>query len=116
MKCPKCENERNQNKDGFTNAGSQRYRCKECGTRYTPERKSLGYEQKIRNLAIRMYADGLNFRQIGRHLEVSHSSVMNWVKAHAETLPEASVPEEVYTVEMDELYTYIKKKKTGSTS
>ena len=63
-----------------------------------------------------MYADGLNFRQIGRHLKVSHGSVMNWVKAHAEELPEAPVPEEVYTVEMDELYTFIEEKKTGSTS
>ena len=63
-----------------------------------------------------MYADGLNFRQIGRHLKVSHRSVMNWVKAHAEALPRAPVPEEAYTVEMDELYTFIEEKKTGSTS
>ena len=63
-----------------------------------------------------MYADGLNFRQIGRHLKVSHGSVMNWVKAHAEQLPTALVPEEVSTVEMDELYTFIAEKKTGSTS
>jgi len=31
-------------------------------------------------------------------------------------LPEAPVPEEAYTVEMDELYTFIGTKKTGSTS
>jgi len=67
-------------------------------------------------MAIRMYSDGLNFRQIGRHLKVSHGSVMNWVKAHAEKLPEAPVPEEVNTVEMDELYTFIEEKKTGFTS
>lgn len=116
MKCPKCEDESRQVKDGFTNAGSQRYRCRGCGARYTPEKKTQGHEQEIRNLAIRMYADGLNFRQIGRHLQVSHSSVMNWVKAHAERLPEAPVPEEAYTVEMDELYTFIEEKKTESTS
>jgi len=36
---------------------------------------------------------------------------MEWVKAHAEQLPEAPVPEEVDTAEMDELYTFIEKKK-----
>ena len=36
---------------------------------------------------------------------------MNWVKAHAEQLPEAPVPEEVYSVEMDELFTFIEEKK-----
>jgi transposase-like protein len=116
MKCPKCEDESRQVKDGFTKAGSQRYRCRACGARYTPEKKTQGHKPEIRNLAIRMYADGLNFRQIGRHLQVSHSSVMNWVKAHAERLPEAPVPEEAYTVEMDELYTFIEEKKTESTS
>lgn len=115
MRCPKCKDESRQNKDGFTNAGSQRYRCKRCGARYTPEKKVHGYEREIHKIAIRMYADGLNFRQIGRHLKVSHTTVMRWVKAHAEKLPQAPVPEEAYTVEMDELYTFIEEKKTGST-
>ena len=75
-----------------------------------------GYSQEVRKLAVRMYADGLGFRQIGRQLEISHSTVMEWVKAHAEQLPDAPVPEEVATVEMDELYTFIGTKKTGSTS
>ena len=107
MRCPKCKIENNQIKDGFTNAGSQRYRCKECGARYTPEKKRQGYEKRIRELAVRMYADGINFQQIGRHLQVSHISVMNWVKANAEKLPEASVPEKNYTVEMDERSTTV---------
>ena len=116
MKCPKCQSEKEQNKDGLTKAGSQRHRCKTCGTRYTPEPKRQGYSQVVRNQAVSMYADGLNLRQIGRHLKVSHSTVIRWIKAHAEQLPEAPVPEEVDIVEMDELYTFIEAKKTGSTS
>ena len=115
MNCPKCKIEGHQQKDGFTNAGSQRYRCGKCGARYTPVRKQHGHSNQTRQLAIRMYADGLNFRQIARHLKISHGSVMNWVKAYAEQLPEAPVPEQVYSVEMDELFTYIEEKKTGST-
>jgi len=41
---------------------------------------------------------------------------MNWVKSYAEKLPAAPVPAAAYTVEMDELYTFIEEKKTGSTS
>ena len=103
-------------KDGFTSAGSQRYRCGKCDARYTPVKKRHGYPKDIRTLAIRMYTDGLNFRQIGRHMKISHTTVMEWVKEHAEKLPEAPVPGEAYTVEMDELYTFIEEKKTGSTS
>jgi len=66
--------------------------------------------------AVRMYADGAGFRQVARQLKVSHVSVMNWVKAYASRLPEAPVPPEVDDVEMDELYTFIANKKTGSTS
>jgi len=97
MRCPKCEDEDNQMKDGFTKAGSQRYRCRNCGARYTPTKKRHGNPKEIRRLAIRMYTDGLNFRQIGRYLKISHTTVMEWVKEHAEKLPEAPVPSEAYT-------------------
>jgi transposase-like protein len=63
-----------------------------------------------------MYLDGLGFRQIGRQLGVSHASVMNWVEVHTDQLPETPMPENVDTVEMDELYTFIGDKKTESTS
>jgi hypothetical protein len=95
-----------------TNAGSQRYRWAKCGERYTPIYKDMGRSAATRALAIRMYADGLSFRQIGHHLQGSHRSVMNCVKAHAEQLPDTPVPEDAYTAEMDERYTFIETKKT----
>jgi len=62
---------------------------------------------------VQLYVDGMNLRRIGRHLGVHHQSVANWVKAHAEKLPE--VPEKVEKAEMDELFTFIGDKKTQST-
>ncbi len=115
-RCPKCESEIGQHKIGLTVAGSQRYKCQECGSKYTPEPKSNGYPEEVRRQAVRMYLDGLNYRRIGRLLGVDHVSVMNWVKAYADQVDEAPVPESVDTVEMDELYTYVGSKKTGSTS
>ncbi len=116
MRCPKCKDENHQNRDGYTGSGSQRYRCRKCGARYTLQRKQQGYDQEIRQTAIRMYLDGLGFRQIGRQLGVSHASVMNWVEVHTDQLPETPMPENVDTVEMDELYTFIGDKKTVSKS
>jgi transposase-like protein len=58
-----------------------------------------------------MYVDGTNFRRIGRELGVNPQSVANWVKAHADRLPKAPMPEQVDVVEMDELFTFIKTKK-----
>ena len=114
-RCLHCERSDQQVKAGRTGAGSQRYKCNPCGRRYTPIPKQKGYPQAMRQQAIRMYVDGINFRRIARHLGVHHQSVINWVNAHADELPEAPVPDKVETVEMDELFTFIGGKKTRST-
>jgi len=115
MKCPKCGSETKQHKVGKNTSGSQRYRCYQCGCKYTPEKKPHSYDAAFRQRAVQMYVDGMNLRRIGRSLGVHHQSVANWVKAHAEGLPAAPVPGRVEKVEMDELFTFIGDKKTGST-
>jgi len=115
MKCPNCEQEKQQHKIGKTKAGSQRYRCYHCRTSYTPEKKHPGYSANVRQKAVRHYIDGAGFRRTGRQLGVSHQSVANWVKEHAESLPKAAVPHQVKTAEFDEIFTFIGNKKTGST-
>jgi transposase-like protein len=116
MKCPSCGTEEKQHKIGKTKAGSQRYRCYVCHTSYTPEKKVAGYGKAIRQKAIQLYVDGMNLRRIGRQLGINPQTVANWVKRYAETLPAAPVPAQVQKAEMDELFTFIGKKKTGFTS
>jgi len=70
----------------------------------------------MRRQAVKMYVDGINLRRIARHLGIHHRTVSLWIKASAASLPEAPVPQEVKTAEMDELFTFIGNKKTGSTS
>ena len=115
MKCPRCKASTRQHKIGFTAAQSQRYKCQHCQKKYTPEPKSRGYPKSLRKLALKMYIEGINFRRIGRLLNVHHQSVINWVNAYAEELPDAPVPEKTEDVEMDELFTFIGSKKTEST-
>ena len=116
MRCPNCQANRKQYKAGFNPSGSQRYRCGECNRVYTPEPKQHGYAEEIRLLAIRMYVEGSSYGSIGRVLKVNPQSVANWVSAYAAKLPKAPLPEKVKKAELDELYTFIGKKKTKSTS
>jgi transposase-like protein len=72
----------------------------------TPQVKEHGYPGSLREQAVKMYVDGLNYRRIGRLLGIDHRTVMLWVKAHADSLPnKAPVPQQVVVAEADELFT-----------
>ena|SRR5579859_2588288 len=111
--CPHCQRTEQQVKVGFTGSGSQRYVCKVCRRKYTPERKATGYSPEIRREAVRQAVDGGNYRRIGRALSVDHQTVANWVKADSEALPDAPpVPKGELTInELDEVFTFIGAKK-----
>lgn len=112
--CPHCHRTEQQVKVGTNRSGSQRYLCQVCRRKYTPAPKTQGYDQALRKQAVENYVDGMNFRRIARLLKVSHTSVMNWVKAHADSLPDgAPLPPQAQEVnELDEVFTFIAQKKT----
>jgi len=87
IECPRCQSAQGQIKDGRTAAGSQRYRCKQCGTRYTPLAKERGYDEEIRLQALSLYLEGLSLREISRLLSVNHQSVANWINDYATHMP-----------------------------
>jgi transposase-like protein len=111
--CPQCQASSNQHRIGFQH-GKQRYRCRQCGKRYTPGAKTYG--DTIRQQAVRMYLNGLGFRQIARQLGVVHQTVANWVHAASAALPEPpEPPQPVEVIEQDELYARLGTKKRTST-
>ena len=87
MLCPKCSAQTRQIKDGRTPAGSQRFRCKQCGCRYTPHPKDPGYDEEVRQQALMLHLEGLSLRLIGRLLAVNHQTVANWISNYANFLP-----------------------------
>ena len=115
--CPYCHADDRQVKNGKNPSGSVRLRCQHCGRKYTPEPTLHGYPETLRQQAVKLSLDGMNYRRIARQLKVDHKSVMNWVKAYADQLPAAALPVEqpLHVVEMDELYTFVGKKRIGST-
>jgi transposase-like protein len=116
--CPHCQRTTEQVKVGCNPSGSQRYLCKVCQRKYTPEPKEQGYPDALRQQALQLYVDGVNFRRIGRILSISHQTVANWVTAYADHLPaEPPCPAGQLEVnELDELFTFVSKKKTSFTS
>jgi transposase len=114
-RCSYCHSQERQVKTGLTPAGSQRWKCQACGRKYTPEPKEHGYPDGLRQQAVRLYIDGMTYRRIGRQLGIDHKTVIYWVKAHSDQLPDAPVPQDINNVEPDELFTFIGKKKTSFT-
>jgi transposase-like protein len=114
--CPKCHRTEQQYRAGKTVGGSQRYRCKFCQIKYTPQPKPWAYPEAMRKKALQLYVDGRNLRRIARHLGVHHRTVSLWIQAQAVQLPDPPVPNQVKEVEMDELFTFIGDKKTKSSS
>lgn len=104
MICQKCGSNWDQIKDGHTPAGSQRWRCKICGCRYTPNAKENGYDQEVRMQALMLHLEGSSLREIGRILEVNHQSVSNWIHAYINHLSEDLPPSVLETAELDGFY------------
>src|SRR5436190_10379834 len=110
-KCPYCGQHNYVTKAGTNRTGSQRMRCHSCRRYFTPNPKPMGYEQATREMAVRLYLEGMSFRGVGKVLSVHYLSVINWVNAHAASRPEKltdSTPAE--TIETDELYTFVGQK------
>lgn len=104
MRCPRCRLDELQIKDGYTPAGSQRYRCKSCGCRYTPEPRERGYDEEVRLQALTLHLEGHSFRQIARLLDVNHQSVVNWITDFALHLSQDLPPSILELAVLDGFY------------
>lgn len=111
MQCPKCSSSENV-RAGFTKQ-KQRYKCKACQCHYTRSTPK-GYSSRRRKKALQLYLEGLGFRAIGRILNVSNVTVLNWIREEGESIPVTMQPEqepgEVVLFELDEMWHYVQKK------
>ena len=115
--CPHCHSAERQVKSGHNRTGTQRLQCQSCRRQYTPAPHPLGYDEKTREAALKLYLEGNGFRRIGRLLSVNHQSVANWVTAaHARLPAERVAAQAAGTPEMDELFTFVGAKKSPPTS
>ena len=78
--CPKCHS-KNFVKSGIIKE-RQRFKCKSCNYYFTVQKLGKRIEGEYVIKALQLYLEGISFREIERILNVSHVSVMNWVKTY----------------------------------
>ena len=112
MKCPHCGSERTR-KNGVTR-GIQRCKCGSCGRTFSaiPQRKN----KEKRHQAILMYLNNVGIRKTALFLDVSRTTISNWVKEKHKILQEyldnyqPDISDTADIIEMDEIYTFVQKK------
>ena len=111
-------------KNGFVRQ-LQRYKCKACGKTQVDGDKRAKYDNHPKRIAVILYLEGNGIRRIARILtkimgiEFRWQTVAQWLKKAGEiVMSEVSKIEKksqnIEIVEMDELYSYIKKKRIRS--
>ena len=110
MDCPKCQSCQKK-KNGFRR-GKQSYRCKSCGFQYVEHPRSQGYSKEVRQICIKMYLNGMGLRGISRVTQISHTTILNWIREAGESLSDEPQDSEIPEItEIDELQTFVGNRK-----
>jgi len=116
MECKKCKSERIIKNGQARN--KQRYHCKSCGLNFVEGDERKGKNEEKKRLAIKLYLENMGFRAIGRVLKVSNVAVLKWVRQAGELIEayhqqrSKQEQEPVDVLELDELWHYVKKKRS----
>ena len=90
----------------------QRYLCKHCNKAYTVNPKEKKYSEDKTKKAIKLYMEGNSGRVVRRILGISKNTCLYWIKKYAKKIEEKTYSNErVKVIEMDELYSFIERKK-----
>ena len=112
MNCKHCGSEKTR-KNGVSR-GYQRHKCNTCGRTFsgTPEK----FSKETKRMAVWMTLNGVGIRKTALLLKTSHVNVLNWMKKAHELMLDsleksnANYSEEVDIIELDEIYTFVKKR------
>jgi len=117
--CHHC-NSNSFKKNGNTK-GVQRYLCKSCKRTFSSNGER--YNKSVKEQAVKMYLNNVGIRKIALLLGVSAPSVLQWIRkagrdvafklSTASNTIKDNIPD---IIEMDEIFTYVKKNSKGSSS
>jgi insertion element IS1 protein InsB len=110
--CPYCTS-KNIVKNGRTSTKKQQYHCKSCRKRFLDYYSYKAYGREINHNIISLTKEGVGIRSTARLLQISTSTVISKIKKIAKDLKQPEIAKGK-TYEVDELCTYVKKKKTKS--
>jgi len=110
MKCRKCGSEAIV-KNGFM-AGAQRYKCKNCSFQFTKEAPH-GKPLRDKILALILYLSGLSMNMTAKIVGVSVQTIMRWIRFFYHKFSDSPQHDStIEEIEVDEMVSYIGKKKT----
>jgi transposase-like protein len=110
LACPRCRDQHIA-RNGRSRHGHQRFVCRNCGATFG-ETDHRRVDEAKKQDALRHYAEGVGLRATERLVGVSHNSVMRWVRqAVAGKALATPGAEPLQTIEADELWSYVGKKK-----
>ena len=104
-------------KNGRNKLRAQRYKCKDCGGTFIEGDARLKHGLEKRLKVINMYLEGVGIRSIERLEGVPNPLIIYWIRHFAELIrkeikrqPIPNNPQDIAIVEVDELFTYYKKR------
>ena len=106
--CPRCNNSKII-KSGFVR-GHQRFKCKHCNYQFTTQKIDRGKPLWMKLEAAILYCSGMSMNSIGKSLNVSAQTILNWIRAFALENYEKPEPSKAIVVELDELWHFIESK------
>ena len=117
ISCPKCHS-KHHTKNGFVRE-QQRYKCKNCFCSFIHGDARNKYDNKTRNLVVRMYLNNCGFRRIAEILNIPLATCFMWIKRAGRIVDEMvkerkEEPQDIEILEMDELFTFVKKSREES--
>jgi IS1 family transposase/transposase-like protein len=108
--CPTCSS-LNIKKNGINKQTKQRYRCNGCGKQFILKYANQAYLKHIRELIVPTCLNSSGIRDIARVLRVSATTVIKVIRQSAQLLPPENLPERIADLELDEMWSFIEKKK-----
>jgi len=109
MQCRKCGSEAIV-KNGFM-AGNQRYRCKNCSFQFTRD-TAHGKPVKDKILALVLYLSGLSMNMTAKIIGVSAQTIMRWIRLFYDKFANSAQHNaSIEEIEVDEMFSYLGKKK-----
>ena len=113
MECPYCKSTKIR-KNGKSR-GTQRMQCMSCKKTFAETPKRFSKEVKCK--ALLMYLNNVGIRKIALFFGVSPTAVLKWIRNAHKLLTEhlqnfnPLVSDKADIIELDEIYTYVKKRK-----
>jgi insertion element IS1 protein InsB len=111
--CPSCAS-RHVVKNGTTSNRKQKYLCRNCRRQFIRNYSYQGCRPEIRSLIVPMTLNGSGIRDITRVLSVSINTVLKVIREQASVTPEPELPSRLADVEVDEMWSFVEKKRRQS--